>query len=58
MQTIIIVAIAAIVGAAALFVTKKPDSPVEQMAEAVIDKELGLPAGTVDFSKDNEEVEK
>ncbi len=46
-----IIAIGAIIVAfCAYFVSKVPDSPVEQAAEAVADYELGLPQGTIDIT--------
>lgn len=52
MMGAVIITIAAIVGFAAHFITKTPDSPVEEAAEAVIEYELGLPKGTIDLSKE------
>ncbi len=52
MQTTVIVLIALIVAVCAVFMSKVPDSPVEQAAEAVMDYELGLPQGTIDISKE------
>lgn len=49
----LIVVISLIVGYTAFVVTKTPDSPIEQIAEEVIDYELGLPPGTVDLSKED-----
>ena len=46
----LIVIVAAVVGFGAYFVTKTPDSSVEQVAESVIDYELDLPQGTVDLT--------
>ena len=49
-----IIVIASIFGFAAFFITKTPDSPIEEAAEAVIDYELGLPPGTIDLSGEKE----
>jgi ABC-type sulfate transport system permease component len=46
----IIVALALVIGGVSAYVTKKDDGPIEQIAEAVIDRELGLPPGTVDIT--------
>ena len=43
---------ALIIAMVAYVITKTPDSPVEQAAEAVADYELGLPQGTIDISKE------
>lgn len=48
--TWIIIAIAVIIGGGSAYITKKDDGPIEQIAESVIDKELGLPSGTVDLT--------
>ena len=52
MMGAIIITIAAIVGFAAHIITKTSDSPIEEIAEQVINYELGLPKGTIDLSKD------
>lgn len=49
-MTWIIVSIALIIGGISAYITKKPDGPIEQIAESIIDKELGLPSGTVDIT--------
>ncbi len=50
MTTLVIIAIAAIVGICSFFITNKADNPVEQAAETVIDSQLGLPPGTIDLT--------
>lgn len=49
---IIIAIIAAAVGVGSIFISKKNDGPVEQIAERVIEQELGLPKDSVDLSPD------
>ena len=51
MTSAFIVIGALIVAFCAYFVTKNPDSPIEQAAEAIADYELGLPQGTIDISR-------
>ncbi len=49
-EVAVIVVIAVVVGLASVFIMKKDDQPIEQMAESVIDTELGLPQGTIDLT--------
>ncbi len=56
--TFILVASAIVVGAASVFFTKKPDNPIEQVAEAVIENELDLPRGSIDFTPLEKEIKK
>lgn len=46
----IVVVTALVVGGASAYISKKDDGPIEQIAESIIDKSLGLPAGTVDLT--------
>lgn len=48
--SIIITTIALVVGYGAYYFTKKPDTPIEQIAENVIEKESGL---QIDISPDH-----
>ena len=50
MTQIIILLAAILVGAGAHFISKKNDSPIEQLAEQVIQNQSGI---DVDFSKDS-----
>jgi hypothetical protein len=52
MPAIIIAIIAAIIGVGSFYYSKKSDGPVEQIAERVIEQELGLPKDSVDLSPD------
>ena len=52
---IFITAIALIVGWSAHYFTKKIDTPLEQVAEQVIEKESGI---TIDFSEEDKQKEK
>ena len=46
----IIIALCAIIGVASYLYTGKADNPVEQIAERVIEDELGLPKDSVDLT--------
>jgi hypothetical protein len=46
---LVIICIAAVVGLSSVIITGKEHNEVEQISEQVIDKELGLPSGTVDL---------
>ncbi len=46
----IILAIALAVGIGSVYITKKDDGPIEQIAEGVIESELNLPKGSVDLT--------
>lgn len=50
MLVILIVAVCAIVGVGYSAITHTHDSPIEEVAEEIIEKELNLPAGSVDLS--------
>lgn len=50
MLVILIVAICAIGGIGYGVITKTHDSPVEEFAEEIIEKELNLPKGSIDLS--------
>jgi hypothetical protein len=50
MVTIIIVVLAAILGIGSALYTHKKDGPVEEVCEAIIEKELNLPDGTIELS--------
>ena len=49
MLVILIVAVCAVVGIGYGAVTHTHDSPVEEVAEEIIEKELNLPKGSVDL---------
>jgi hypothetical protein len=53
-SNLIIVLIGLVVGIAAHYICKTADCPLEDSAEAIVDYELGLPPGTVDFEKHKE----
>ena len=53
MEKALILIIALITAYCAIIITQKPDSPVEEAAEAVINYELGLPPGTIDLSNED-----
>jgi hypothetical protein len=46
---IIVICLAAIVGLGSIIVTGRDHNEVEEISEEIIDKELGLPKGTVDL---------
>jgi hypothetical protein len=46
---LIIICIAAVVGLSSVIITGKDHNEVENLSEEIIDKELGLPNGTVDL---------
>ncbi len=48
----VIVVGALIIAFCTFFITGKPDTPIEQAAEAVAEYELGLPIGSIDVSKE------
>ena len=50
----ILVTIAVVVGFSSFFLTGKPDQVVEEIAEDVIENQLGLPDGAIDFTPDND----
>lgn len=50
METIIVVLLAAVIGLGSIFILKKADNPVEQIAEEVIEEELHLPHDSIDLS--------
>lgn len=50
MTEAIIIALCAIVGVGTYFVTKKADTPIEQMAERIMESELGLPKDSIDLT--------
>lgn len=51
----VILAIALVVGVVSVFVVKKDDAVVEEVSESVIEKELGLPQGSVDLTPRSKE---
>jgi len=51
---VIIVTIALVIGAASIVITKTNDSPIEQIAEAVIKQQTGL---DVDISPENSKAD-
>jgi len=46
----IIIALCAIIGVASYFYTGKADNPVEQVAERIMETELGLPKDSIDLT--------
>lgn len=50
MTTAVIIVIATIIGILSVAITNTPDNVVEEVAEAVIEQEAGLPAGSVDLT--------
>lgn len=52
-EVVVIVAIAVVVGMISIFATKKDDAPIEEVAETVIEQQLGLPSGSVDLTPDS-----
>jgi len=54
-EVVVIVAIAVIIGMISIFATKKDDSHIEEIAESVIEQQLGLPPGIIDLTPDSKE---
>lgn len=54
-QIAILVIAALVIGAASVFIVKKDDGVVEEVAENVIEKELGLAEGCVDLTPNSKE---
>jgi hypothetical protein len=50
MGAAIIIALCAIFGVGSYFVTKKADNPIEQVAERIMESELGLPKDSIDLT--------
>jgi hypothetical protein len=55
MNAIIIAVVVSVVGIGSYFITKKPDGPIEEISEVVIEKQLGLPDGSVDLTPETDE---
>lgn len=53
-----IVAVALIVGMGSGFVLKKPDNPIEEAAETIIEKQLNMEEGTLDLTPSSPEKKK
>ncbi len=53
-QTLLIILIAAIIGIASAYISKKPDNVVEQVAERVIELELRMPVGSIDLTPESQ----
>ncbi len=51
----VIVIIALTIGVASILITKKDDGTIEEVSEMVIEKELGLPNGSVDLTPASKE---
>lgn len=51
----LIVVVSLMIGVASVFITKKDDQVIEELAESVVEKELGLPSGSLDLTPDSKE---
>lgn len=51
----VMLVVAVVVGVASVLIVKKDDQPVEELSEFVIEKELGLPQGSVDLTPGSHE---
>lgn len=53
MVAAIIIALCAVIGVGSYVYTKKADNPVEQIAERIMESELGLPKDSIDLSPES-----
>lgn len=51
----VILVVAVVVGVGSVLLVKKDDQPIEEVSEFVIEKELGLPQGSVDLTPGSHE---
>jgi len=51
----VMVVAALVVGVASVFFVKKEDQIVEEVAESIVEKQLGLPEGSVDLTPSSKE---
>jgi len=57
LSVVILIVIIGIVGVSSQYVFNEKDGQTEEFCEAVIEQQLGLPAGTIDLSPDTPEEE-
>ena len=50
MVAAIIIALCAVIGVSSYLISKKADGPVEQIAERVMEAEMGLPKDSIDLT--------
>lgn len=50
-----ILVVALVVGIISIFLIGKDDEPLEEMSETIIEKQLGLPEGSVDLTPNSPE---
>lgn len=53
--TIVVIVVAAVVGFGSYYITKTEDSLIEESAEAILESELGLENGYLDFTPNTPE---
>jgi hypothetical protein len=58
METAVIIILCAIVGIGYSYLTHTDDSALEEMAEMIIEEEIGLPDDSVDLTPSSKEVKK
>lgn len=51
----ILVVVALVVGLGSIFVVKEDDQVIEEVSESVLEKQLGLPEGSIDLTPDSKE---
>jgi len=51
----VIIIVAIVVGVGSVFVLKKEDNVVEEVSESIVEKQLGLPEGSIDFTPSSKE---
>jgi len=54
-HTVIIILVSVVIGSGYYYYSGEDDSPIEEVAEHVIEQQIGLPSGSIDLSPSSKE---